>query len=327
MRLQASALQRIGHAAEGAIAIGGRCCHVIGIARHAIADDFGIDLGAARLGMLELLEHDDAGTFAHHEAVAVLVIGARGLLGIIVELGGQRLARDEAADADAADRRFGTARHHDVGIIERDEARRVADGMRAGRTGGDHSVVGTLEAELDRHEARGQVDQRAGNEERADAARALLVHQRGGVGNVAQATDAGAHENAGAVLLVLGLQLDAGILHRLLGGRHGIDDEVVVAADFLGIHPLLGIEGAVAAVAARDFAGDLAGQVGCIEARDLAAARLAREKPAPGFVDAIGERGNHTKSGDDDTPHAMPFLCENAAAGSSLSLPPRGKSV
>ena len=47
-------------------------------------------------------------------------------------------------------------------------------------------------------------------------------------------------------------------VYRLLGGSHGIDDEVIVASDFLGIHPLLGIEGAVGAVAARNFAGERA---------------------------------------------------------------------
>ena len=52
--------------------------HMIGVARQAIADHFGIDLRAARLGVLIFLEHDHAGAFAHDEAVAVLVIGAAG---------------------------------------------------------------------------------------------------------------------------------------------------------------------------------------------------------------------------------------------------------
>jgi hypothetical protein len=52
---------------------------VIGIARQAIADHFGIDLRAARLGMLVFFQHDDARALAHDEAVAVLVIGAAGL--------------------------------------------------------------------------------------------------------------------------------------------------------------------------------------------------------------------------------------------------------
>ncbi len=47
---------------------------VIGVARQAVADDLGIDLGAALLRMLIFLEHQHARALAHDEAVAVLVI-------------------------------------------------------------------------------------------------------------------------------------------------------------------------------------------------------------------------------------------------------------
>ena len=40
---------------------------------HAVADDLGEDRGAAPLGEFQFLEHQDAGAFADHEAVAVLV--------------------------------------------------------------------------------------------------------------------------------------------------------------------------------------------------------------------------------------------------------------
>ena len=182
---------------------------MIGIARHAVAHDFGMDGCAARLGVLELLENHDARTLAHDEAIAVPVIGARALLRRIVELGRERLAGDEARDAKAADGRFGAARDHDIGIVERDDAGRIADGVRARRAGRDHRVVRALAAELDRDQARGEIDERARNEERADAARSLLVHQEGGVRDVGEAADAGADEHAGAVLLVLGGERDA----------------------------------------------------------------------------------------------------------------------
>jgi hypothetical protein len=57
------------------------------IARQAIAQDFGVDLRAALLGVLVLFQHDDARALAHHEAVAVLVIRARRLGRRVVELG------------------------------------------------------------------------------------------------------------------------------------------------------------------------------------------------------------------------------------------------
>ena len=79
---------------------------VIGVARQAIADDLGINLGAARLGVLIFLEHDDAGALAHHEAVAILVIGAAGLFRLVVEIGAERARLGEAGDTERADRRL-----------------------------------------------------------------------------------------------------------------------------------------------------------------------------------------------------------------------------
>ncbi len=60
---------------------------VVGVARQAVADDFGVDLRAARLGVLVFLEHDHARALAHHEAVAVLVVGAAGAGRLVVEVG------------------------------------------------------------------------------------------------------------------------------------------------------------------------------------------------------------------------------------------------
>ena len=57
----------------------------MGVAGQAIADQFGVDLGAALLRVLVLLEDDDAGALGQHEAVAILVIGARRLLRRLVE--------------------------------------------------------------------------------------------------------------------------------------------------------------------------------------------------------------------------------------------------
>ncbi len=81
----ARALQRGLHAAERAIAILAGRGDVVGIARHAVANDFGIDLRPARLRMLKFFQHDNAGALAHHEAIAILIIRARGLFGRVVE--------------------------------------------------------------------------------------------------------------------------------------------------------------------------------------------------------------------------------------------------
>jgi len=165
--LQARVFQGRGHGAEAAVAVLGRSGDVVGVARQAVADHLGVDRRAAGPGVFVLLQHQHPGALAHDEAAAVLVVGPRGLRGPVVEVGGHGPTGDETGHADRADRGLGAAGHHDVGVAVPDHPGRVADGVRAGGAGGDHRVVGPLEAVADRHLARGQVDQGGGNEERA----------------------------------------------------------------------------------------------------------------------------------------------------------------
>src|SRR5690606_29813596 len=78
-RADAGALQGHLHAAIAAVAVLGGSGDVVGVAGHAVADDFAVNPGATGLGPLVVLEHDNAGALAHDETVAVLVIGARAL--------------------------------------------------------------------------------------------------------------------------------------------------------------------------------------------------------------------------------------------------------
>ena len=150
-------------------------------------------------------------------------------------------------------------------------------------------MVRALEAEADRDVARGEIDQAAGNEERADAARALLVQHDRGLVDAAEPADARADQDAGALLLFLGLGLDAGVVDGLLGRRHGVDDERIDLALILDVHPLVGIELAVGVVAERDAVGDLAGDVVDLEIVDALGAALAGEDVGPGGFDAAAE--------------------------------------
>src|SRR5262249_47410797 len=117
----AGPLERGAHGALRSAPVRCRRGDVIGIAREAIADDLGIDLGATPLGVLELLQDDDARTLAHDEAVAVAVPWARGALGRIVEAGGQGAGRGEAGETDAADGGLRPACYHHIGVLEPDE--------------------------------------------------------------------------------------------------------------------------------------------------------------------------------------------------------------
>jgi hypothetical protein len=93
------------------------------------------------------------------------------------------------------------------------------------------------------------------------------------------------------------------IVKRLRGGRHRKDDEVIDLALFFRLHPIIGIEGAVGPVAARNHAGDLAGQIRNVECIDLLGTALTGKDALPGRLDAIGQRRHHAQTRDDNPPH------------------------
>ena len=248
---------------------------VIGVARHAVTDQLGVDMGAARLGPLIFLEHDHARALAHDEAVAILVIGAAGVLGLVVEIGRQRPRLGEAGDAERAERVLGAAGQHHVGIVHRDHPRRVADRMGAGRAGGDDRVVGAHQAVFDRDLARDQVDQPAVDEMRADPARALFVEDDRFLLDAGKAADAGADRHAGAIALLLAHLGEARILERLAGRVEAVDDERIDLPLHLVVDALARIE-AIFVLGRLHLAGDLAGVIGGIEAGDPGRRRSSR---------------------------------------------------
>src|ERR1022692_1374406 len=72
-RNQTGVLKRVAHDAERAVAVGGRRGHVERIRAHPVTHQFGQDSGSARLGEFQFLNYQNAGTFANHETVAILV--------------------------------------------------------------------------------------------------------------------------------------------------------------------------------------------------------------------------------------------------------------
>src|SRR5438270_877595 len=81
-----------------------------------------------------------------------------------------------------------------------------------------------------------------------------------------------------------------GVVERLPCRRHREDDEVVDLALVLRLHPLVGIERCVGAVASRDRAGDLARQIGHLERVDALGAAFAVQYSLPGRLHATAER-------------------------------------
>src|ERR1700761_1512680 len=111
-----------------------------------------------------------------------------------------------------------------------------------------------------------------------------------------------------------------GVIERLTRGAHRKNDEVVDLALVLWLHPLVWIEGGIAAVAPRNHAGDLARQIRHIERVDLFGAALAIEDPLPGRFDAATEWRHHAEACDDNSSHVHQLQRSPPAFAQSRSI-------
>ncbi|MFM1944048.1 MAG: hypothetical protein RI897_3030 [Verrucomicrobiota bacterium] len=132
------------HTADCAFAFGGGGGDMAGVGAIAVADDFAVDAGAAGFGVLEFLEDEDTGTFAHDETITFGVEGARGVFGVIVA-GAHGFHGAEAADTEGDDGGFGAAGEHHAGVAEFDGAPGFTDGVVGGGAGGAGGEVGAAE--------------------------------------------------------------------------------------------------------------------------------------------------------------------------------------
>ena len=86
-RLQPRVLQSGPHRTLATFPVLGRCGDVIGVARQAITQHLGIDLGTARLGVFVFFQNHHTRAFAHNKPVTIGVIGAAGLLRVVRAFG------------------------------------------------------------------------------------------------------------------------------------------------------------------------------------------------------------------------------------------------
>ena len=198
------------HRAEAAVAIIGGGGNVVGVAGQAVANNLGVDLRAAGLGVLVFLKHQHPGAFTHDKAVAGHVVGTGGLLRGVVEVRRHGAAGDEAGDAQGADRGLRAARDHDVG-----------------GAGGDDGMIGPLEPIADRDLAGGEFDQGGGNEEGRDPPRPFFVQLDGGRANGVEAADTGSDDNPGPFAIMIVFGRPARVPYGFVGGGHGVEDEIV----------------------------------------------------------------------------------------------------
>ena len=120
----------------------------------------------------------------------------------------------------------------------------------------------------DRDLPRDQVDQAAWNEEGRDPAGSLVAQRVAGFDDALEAADAGADHHAGGDLVFTALGVPAGILERHVGRSNTIENELVDLALFLGLHPVIRIEGSFHRRIGGDRTGDLGRDVADVEIGD-----------------------------------------------------------
>ena len=244
---------------------------------------------APRARACSILQHDDAGALAHDEAVAVAVVGAEASFGRSLKPVDKARQAAKPASAMRQIGELGAARDHHVGVAQRDDAGSVADGVRA-RRAGRHCMVRPLELVLDGNVAGGEVDQAAGDEEQ-ETARPFSFSGERGLGDAQQPADAGADEHAGALLLLAGRRLVAGVGERLVGGGHRVDDEVVDLALLLRLHPVVGVD-LPSLVAPRGMKQAIWQEMSETSNSSTRRAPLGAEQGRPRRLDAAAERRN-----------------------------------
>jgi hypothetical protein len=232
--------------------------------------------------MLELFEHHDAGALAHDETVAVAVIGTRCRSRRVVAAVESAL---QAANPASEIRLIGaSAPPATITSASPSAINRLASPMacapveQAVTTAwfGPRSLCGS-------RPGPSQVDQASGNEERRNAARTAsrrvypprrCLRSRRYRSRSARRSRSGLHRFAGC---------QPASFERLVGGRHAEQDEGIDLALFLGLHPVVGIEGAVGPSDRREPAGDLRGHVADIEFGDAGRAAFAGDQAGPGI--------------------------------------------
>src|SRR6266545_2168740 len=108
------------HGPARPVAILGTGRDMMSVRGRAVADELGERLRATRQRVAQLLDDQDAGSFAHEEGVPRHVEGSRGLIWSFIEVGGQGTSGSKTAEADDIHACFCSTAHGDVSFIGAD---------------------------------------------------------------------------------------------------------------------------------------------------------------------------------------------------------------
>lgn len=91
----------------------------MGIGCRAVTDNLRYGCGTTRQCVLEVLDHQDAGAFAHDEPMPVAIVRTRGAMRCSVKAGGKRPRSGKTPEAHQIDAGFGSAAHRDIRFTSR----------------------------------------------------------------------------------------------------------------------------------------------------------------------------------------------------------------
>src|ERR1700722_6792352 len=278
------------HDAVGTVAVGGGLRDVVGVAGHAVADNFGEDGGVAFLRVLEGFEDEDAGAFADHETVAAGSERAGGVSGIVVA-SGERFHGGETADAHGSDGGFRAAADHHFGGAALDDFEGVADSVGGSGARGGSGGIRALGAIANGDVAGSQIDDGGRDEKGRDSAWTALDQFPVLAFDDVETADAGRDVDADFVeVRIFGLPV--GGFYGEIRSRESDLDEAAHFFQFFFLDPLEGIE-------VLDFTGDLAVKAGGVELRDDTNAALAGYEVLPGFLRADAQRADQSNTRND----------------------------
>ena len=117
--LQVGIAQRIQHHAIPTLAFLGRLGNVVSVGAHAVADNFGHDVGSTASREFQLLKNQDARTLADDEAIPIHIKGSTRSFRTIVTRRKRTHGR-ESSDSHGSDGSLSAACDHHIGVIASD---------------------------------------------------------------------------------------------------------------------------------------------------------------------------------------------------------------
>ena len=265
----------------------------------SVADELGIDLGAAGLGALEFLEHNRAGATGDDEAIALGVVGSACLGGGRVKLRRHRFHGVEQNRKRPVELLEAAGEHH-VLLAPLDHLRRVADAVRGRRAGRGDRIVHA--ADLERRGEGGGGGRRhgLGHFERPDLGGAARASRVGGGDYRLGRGAARAHNDAGSLVRHVA-RGEARIADRLLHGDVIPTLARLHEAARLAVDHVLPVD--------LGLAVDLAAETELLVLLGLDDAALGLPERGRDFLDVVADARHNAHSGDDNTSHVnlIPF--------------------